>query len=100
MSLSNLREEFGREITETAVGFGVVLLLPIILMGLAAVFPVAATFWASVGSWILVLMVVVSVVGVFGLVLFICVSVVHSIGEDICNFLARRGHELRPRRRL
>lgn len=98
MALSNIFREPRREITEQAAGLlGLaVLLLPAILMtldyskiehtgGMPPTFLMAGFLGIATGiGWMVLL----------GLALL-----THRIGEELCDFLANRGLELRPKNR-
>lgn len=97
MALSNIFREPRREITESALGIGA---LAIVLYPdyRFAIWLQAQTIdpHGNFGCpWPLGMIVGFICLFFFGLVLF----TTHSIGEGICNFLARHGAELRPKQR-
>lgn len=94
MALSNIFREPQREITETLMGIAVASLF------LWGDYHFALWFQHSLGDinqcpWPLGMM--LGFVGVF----FICLACVgiHELGEALCDFLRRRGLELRPKER-
>lgn len=105
MALSNVFREPRREITETLVGVGVVV-LPVTLFFFLdyhfAVWLFAQTAKAdgTGGIPLFAGMVLGTVGSVMGGVLTAMLSVlVHAIGEDVCDALQRGGIHLRPRER-
>ena len=96
MALSNMLREPRREITETVVGLAAI-------VGFCFLdYPFAIWFQEATGGlphggcpWPLGLFVgAIVLVLVLGLAIF-----VHFVGEEICDALARRGAELRPKQR-
>jgi uncharacterized membrane protein (DUF485 family) len=98
MALSNMLREPRRELTEQAVGM-VVLALALVPDYYAAVWLQAhdtSKDFVPVAIWMIAAALIVGVgVFVLGLVMY----VIHQMGEGICDALARRGLELRPRER-
>ena len=95
MALSNIFREPRREITESAVGIAAFALLVYGDYEFASWFhevtkPVGACP-IPIG---MILGVIAALLGIGALFL------THAIGEGVCNSLARRGVELRPKRRL
>ena len=103
MALSNIFREPRREITEQ-------------VFGTAAVgIPIAFVWWASgqvPDGWYDatstlgyiaergLTMLGIAVAGAIGLIIVVGLALLtHSVGEDICNALARRGADPRPRQR-
>lgn len=101
MALSNIFREPRREITESLVGFSI-FLLPLYLDYRFSLFFEAATTTPGKQDycpWPLGM-----VVGAFAIafVFFALMGIAygtHAAGEGICNVLAARGLELRPRNR-
>lgn len=100
MALSNIFKEPRREITESAVGIALFLLPTYLDYRFARWLEIASTGLHGTGCpWPL------------GLILGACLMAfcffglmgiaygTHAIGEGICNMLAERGLELRPRNR-
>lgn len=92
MALSNIFREPRREITETAVGLGIFGALAFVDYVFARRLQLAIGDNFPLG----IAMVVTAVVILVAVLVFVFV---HSLGEAICNTLARRGLELRPKRR-
>jgi hypothetical protein len=99
MALSNIFREPRREITETIVGF-------IAFFGVGGLW-LAADLWlagwftrvvqdTSTNSYAAAAILVGPLLTGGLVILF---HIVHRIGEDVCDALARLGFELRPRRR-
>jgi hypothetical protein len=104
MALSNMLKEPRREITETAVGLGLLAFLPVSDLIFA--------LWLTHGDtdprhtlWTAMEMVALSgVIPLCGLVIvlvvgYVALQLVHAIGEFACNVLELRGVHLRPRTR-
>jgi small-conductance mechanosensitive channel len=99
MALSNIFCEPRREITESVVGITVFVL--VVIGPLAIAWHVASEAVAADRDLPFLLPFIATIIGelivvvvVFGLSLL-----THAIGERVCNALARKGVELRPRRR-
>lgn len=96
MALSNIFREPQREITESMAGIA----LSAIIIYVDYVFAVwfrRLTIDLDHGCPILLGM----VIGFLGLALaYLALLITHEMGEGICNFLARRGVELRPKKRF
>lgn len=95
MALSNIFREPRREITESVIG-----IIPLALF-LYADYQFALWFHEITGGNKDGCPVFLSLfVGIFGLVAFVLVlNVTHALGERLCDSLADRGLELRPKRR-
>lgn len=99
MALSNIFREPRREITESVLG-----IVPAILIGWidwqfacwfqGSIMPADKTF-RLVGCLFGLVLIGASIFIPYGILLL-----THSWGESICNALARRGLELRPKRRF
>jgi integral membrane sensor domain MASE1 len=98
MALSNIRKEPRRELTEQLVG--VIVLAALII----------PDYWLA--SWvrdydthadkppvIVYMFMSVVVLAAVGFILWGAMVVIHIFGEELCNSLARRGIELRPKQR-
>jgi hypothetical protein len=97
MALSNIFREPRREITESAIGISAFVLIVIGPLAIAwhSANAVAATDPHTPFLLIFVFVIIIElivVVVVAGLTLL-----THAIGEGVCNALARRGVELRPK---
>lgn len=97
MALSNIFHEPRREITETAIGLGLLGGLFCGLYGWTCLTwgPADAkvvSFWGAMGVWTLV-----AVAGSVGLTV-LCVFV-HWVGEEIADVLEDHGIQLRPKHR-
>ena len=102
MTISNIRREPRREITESLVGIGVFAVLSAIDFGLAvwghADDPSHSTLeWACM--WFFALAFLAVVVAIALLVVKVFLLATHAIGESVCNSLETRGIRLRPRQR-
>lgn len=87
MALSNIFREPRRELIETALGFAALGLFLVVDYWLACFlhwYLVDSTFLLVVGS----------------LAMLFVLGLIHAVGEDIANSLARHGLELRPQRRF
>ena len=97
MALSNIFREPRRELIEQAYGTAAVVAV------LGAWFTLAAVlcrlydgaFFPNASEFLFALFQVAAVVAFLCLVL----SIVHDIGESICNSMAKRGRDPRPRQR-
>jgi len=95
MALSNLPREPRREITETLIGLLVIVPVAVIIHLIAGLFPHKDPYIDVFFSHFFALF----IVG-FGLFfLWLGVIAIHNLGENVCNALAKKGLELRPRRR-
>lgn len=99
MALSNIFREPRREITESMVGMTVF----VIVAGVALIIAwhladsiVAQDPGAPFPLIVFFMLIIEAIVSVLAVEL---VFVTHGIGEAICNALARRGVEFRPKRR-
>lgn len=103
MALSNIFREPRRELTESVIGilgvsgllwldyqFGCWLQAEIVAH---SSYKNAAEYW----SGFFIAGMVLGVIGVF--VTWLLLVFAHALGEEICNFLDRRGLKLRPKRR-
>lgn len=103
MALSNIFREPRREITETVIGL--ILLALALLLDYWGALKIKVLFPQKFGSdpmWFdMLLLVIMTFTGLaLAAILIIGVPIlVHTIGENICNALADRGIELRPRQR-
>ena len=96
MALSNIFREPRREITETVVGFMVFLGFAYIDMHFAFWFQGVTGGFNNGCPWPIGFIFVGPVIMI---VLILLALLIHAIGEWICNSLARRGLELRPKQR-
>lgn len=102
MALSNIFREPRREITESAVGVSVFLVF-IWFDSLFAhwFYGVTERIWPGqgcpvpLGYFLGLLTLLISTILVVGLSLF-----THFLGEELCDFMANRGLELRPKQRF
>jgi hypothetical protein len=97
MALNNIFREPRREITESVLGLAAVITVAYLDYHLSAVIKSYPSFK---GSDISVIAITIPwLVGAGTAILWLFLQVTHMIGEGICNSLARRGLELRPRKR-
>lgn len=98
MALSNIRNEPQREITESLVGIGcLVVVLWLDFWGSSLV---NTRFFPKDPGMIVVLVIALPVtLFIFFLIGMGTIYGTHALGEKICGALARRGLELRPRER-
>jgi hypothetical protein len=99
MALSNIFREPRREITESAIGITVFVL---IVMGpLAIAWHVASEAVAADHNLPFLLPFIATIIGelVVAVMVFGLSLLTHAIGERVCNGLAERGLELRPKQR-
>jgi hypothetical protein len=102
MALSNMLNEPRREITETAMGIGLVC-LPVGLDYFGVLWLRDPADPNPVWVWMLLIPTAVAagvvLLGVAVLAVLGCSFLVHAAGEVICDFLEDRGLYLRPRTR-
>lgn len=94
MALSNIFKEPRREITESAVGLGV---FGVFMYG---DYHVALRMNPANGGELALAMFVTTlgIVASIGVIVLVLMGT-HAAGDGICNWLARRGLELRPKNR-
>lgn len=96
MALSNIVREPRREITESALGLGVFVIFLYADYHFAMWFRVVTADPGGGGCpWPLGMIIGVILMAFSVLILL----VTHTMGEGICNFLAKHGRELRPKQR-
>lgn len=98
MALSNIFREPRREITESIAGI-VVLALCIIPVHLFATWFRDVVSAKDPGQRLFVMVVGYLLAGAAVFVLCVLAFATHALGESICDALAKRGLELRPRER-
>jgi hypothetical protein len=98
MALSNIRKEPRREITESLVG---ILVLVAVIYGDYTFAAWAVPVDSPDRAVFIPITMVVGLIGLFvaGLILAGLLYLTHSIGEVVCDSLAERGLELRPKQR-
>lgn len=100
MALSNIFKEPRRELTESAVGIGVILVAAVPLGWLDYQLALSTSTPAKPEDFWLVLFLLgpflIFVVSALVLAFF---AVTHALGNAICNGLEKRGIQLRPKQR-
>lgn len=99
MALSNIRVEPKREITESAIGIAVVMgATPIILLYLYGWYLLLHRFNSKLNipeGMVIGVLLTVAILAVG--MLLVCFT--HFVGEEICDTLAKRGLDPRPKQR-
>lgn len=97
MALSNIFREPRREITESVVGISFFAIIGMAIHFLAmwmythfTIEPYPRNYWGNIAAAHFIALIVLAIG--WGLLLW-----THSVGDDICGFLANRGLYLRPR---